>query len=332
MTSHSAVESRRNDGIELSGKPSSRSTLAGLLSCCVALAALTSCGTTLPATTTAANATPKACAADAGWNDPATPLRVHGNTWYVGTCGISALLVTSPEGHILIDGATPQAGGQIVDNIRTLGFEPEDVRAIVFSHEHFDHTGGLADLQAATGAPVLARAPAVDTLKRGASDRSDPQFLVLESFPAVADVRTIADDEVVKVGPLALRAVPTPGHTAGGTSWTWRSCEGDDCRQMVYADSLTAISDDVYRYSDEAAHPGYVATFRDTLARVAALRCDILVTPHPSASRLWSRIGPAASEPLADTGACRAYAQKAAERLDKRLADEAAAPAGKATP
>ena len=266
------------------------------------------------------------CAADAGWNDPATPRHLHGNTWYVGTCGISALLVTSPQGHILIDAGTPKGGLQVVDNIRKLGFKPKDVHAIVFSHEHLDHAGGLAELQRATGAPVLSRAPAIATLRRGASDRSDPQLLELDSFPAVAKVRVIADDEVVKVGPLSLQAIPTPGHTPGGTSWTWRSCDGDDCQQIVYADSLTAISDDSYRFSE---HPDYVAAFRDTLGRVAALDCDILVTPHPSASRLWSRIGPEASEPLIDSGACRGYANYASQRLDKRLADEAAASQGK---
>ena len=266
------------------------------------------------------------CAADAGWNDPATPRRLHGNTWYVGTCGISALLVNSPQGHILIDAGTPKGGVQVVENIRKLGFKPDDVRAIVFSHEHLDHAGGLAELQRATGAPVLSRAPALATLERGASDRSDPQLLVLDSFPAVRNIRVIADDEVVKVGPLSLQAIATPGHTPGGTSWTWHSCDGDDCQQIVYADSLTAISDDSYRFSE---HPDYVAAFRDTLGRVAALDCDILVTPHPSASNLWSRIGPQASKPLVDSGACRGYANYASQRLDKRLADEAAAPQGK---
>lgn len=282
----------------------------------------------LPSAAIAADTTTaKACADDAGWNDPTTPLKVYGNTWYVGTCGISALLVTSDEGHILIDAATPQAGPQILANIRALGFKPEDLRAIVFSHEHHDHAGSLADLQKATGAPVYARAPAVATLKRGMPDRTDPQREVAEPIAPVADVVTLADDGVVRVGPLVLQAVASLGHTPGGTSWTWRSCEGVDCRQMVYADSLTAISDGVYRYGDEAAHPGYVAAFRGTLQRISALDCDVLITPHPSASQLWARIGPAAKAPLVDRDACRAYARKATERLDKRLADEAAAPA-----
>ena len=175
---------------------------------------------------------PPVCAADAGWDDPATPQRIYGNTWFVGTCGISAVLVTSAQGHVLIDGATIKGGAQILANIRALGFRPKDVRAIVFSHEHLDHAGGLAALQAATGAPVLARAPAAGTLKRGASDRSDPQYLVLDAFPAVARVQLIADDEVVKVGPLALQAIATPGHTLGGTSWSGGPLKRT-CRQVV---------------------------------------------------------------------------------------------------
>ncbi len=296
------------------------------------LAALASLSPSGYAITPEAAPGPIVCKADAGWNDPATPRRIHGATWFVGTCGISALLVTSPQGHVLIDGATPRAGTQIIANIRALGFKPEDVRHVLLSHEHMDHAGGLAELQRATGAPVLAREPAVATLKRGASDRSDPQLLVLDPFPPVSNVRTIADDEVIKVGAIALQAIPTPGHTPGGTSWTWRSCEGGVCRQIVYADSLTAISDAQYRFTDEAAHPGVVQRFQQTLDRVAVLPCDILLTPHPSASRMWSRLGPAASEPLVEPGACRAYAAAARARLDKRLAKEAVTPNHKTAP
>ena len=87
-----------------------------------------------PLADTTARSSAAGCTNRSGWNDPATPLRVHGNTWYVGTCGISALLVTSDEGHEIVDGATPQAGAQIVNNIRRLGFEPADVKAIVGFH------------------------------------------------------------------------------------------------------------------------------------------------------------------------------------------------------
>ena len=264
------------------------------------------------------------CPADAGvmegWNERAPPRRIFGNVYYVGTCGITALLVTSPQGHMLLDGATEHAGPAIAANIEALGFKLADIEFILNSHEHSDHAGGLAHLQNATGAPVMALAPAVATLERGAGDRDDPQSGVLDRFPPVAAVQPLADGQVVRVGELALTAHATPGHAPGGTSWTWVSCQDGRCLDLVYADSLTAAADKHYRFSD---HPGYVAAFGRSIDAVAALPCDILVTPHPLASNLFARMDGSAA--LADPDACRRYADAARERLDRRLADEATA-------
>ncbi|WP_162301482.1 subclass B3 metallo-beta-lactamase [Cognatilysobacter segetis] len=279
-----------------------------------------------PALSTAAPPRPNRCAEDAGWNDPAVPRRVYGNTWYVGTCGITALLLTSPKGHVLVDAGTTEAAPQVEANIRRLGFRVEDIRAIVGSHAHADHAGGLARLQRASGAPVYALPDAAPVLTTGRAGRSDPQFGVLEPFPAVARVTPINAGGHVRVAQHDLTAHATPGHTPGGASWTWRECESDRCVDIAYVDSLTAIADDTYRYSDDASHPGALAAFRATLAAVAALPCDVLVTPHPSASGLWARLPPGRTAPLVDAGACRAYADTARLRLDDRLAKEASTP------
>lgn len=275
----------------------------------------------LPPPTSATEAVP-ACPADAGvmdgWDDRAPPRRIFGNVYYVGTCGITALLVASPQGHILLDGATEAGGPAIAANIRALGFELADVKRIVNSHEHSDHAGGLAYLQRITGATVLAREPALAALQRGGSDRGDPQFGVLEAFPRVADVRTLADGEVVRVGDLALTAHATPGHAPGSTSWTWVSCEGSRCLHMVYADSLGAATDGTWRFTD---HPDYVAAFNRSIDVVASLPCDILVSPHPLASDLFDRLDGKA--PLVDSGACRHYADSARGNLERRLREEA---------
>lgn len=263
-----------------------------------------------------------ACKADARWNDPAEPRQIHGNTWYVGTCGLSALLITSPEGHVLIDGATRKAAPMIEKSIAALGFRLKDVRYLLNSHEHLDHAGGIAQLQRDSGATVVARNEAAIILEQGKSDRGDPQFLTTGAFPPVASVRRIVDGETIVLGPIKLQAHATPGHTQGSTSWTWKSCHSGRCLDIAYADSLTAISDEVYRYSDEAAHPGVLAAFRKTLVTVAELPCDILLTPHPGASNLWSRIGPEATAPLVDPTACRRYAATATENLDTRVAKE----------
>lgn len=267
-----------------------------------------------------------ACPADAtvmeGWNDRAPPRRVFGNTWYVGTCGLTALLVTSEHGHVLIDSGTEPAGPLIEANIRALGFDPKDVKYLLNSHEHYDHAAGLAYLQGATGAPLLAREPAIATLRSGKSDRSDPQQLEQHSaFPPVAHVEAIGDGDVVRIGPLALTAHATPGHTPGGTSWSWRSCDGERCLDIAYTDSVSAISDEEYRYLD---HPGMVEAFRRGLDTLAALPCDIQIAPHPLASNLFARLQGAPGTSLADADACKDYARGGRVNLEKRLSDEAA--------
>lgn len=258
-----------------------------------------------------------ACEGRDGWSDPAPPARIHGNTYYVGTCGIAVLLIATPDGLVLLDGATEKAVPSILANIRTLGFDPKNVRYLLASHEHDDHVGGLATLQAATGARLLARREAVAALTSGTPDATDPQREIASPFAGVAVSRTVVDGEVVGLRDIALTAHATPGHTPGSTSWTWRSCEGGDCRTIAYVDSLTAISGDAYRFAD---HSDYVATFRATLAKVPTLPCDLLITPHPSASNLFTRL--AGDARLVDADACHFYAAGAVKRLDERLAKE----------
>lgn len=268
---------------------------------------------------------PPRCPDDAGWSDPTPPRQVFGNTWYVGTCGISALLITGEAGHVLIDGATPEAGPMIVESLRTLGFDPKDVRVLLNTHEHIDHAGGLAAIQQATGAPLRARRPGLIALRKGDMDVRDPQVpFRMPGFPPVPVIETLADGAVVRVGDIAIQTHATPGHSLGGTSFTWRSCEGMVCHAMAFADSLSAVAPDIYRFSDPANSPAFATMLRKTFDTVAALPCDILISPHPVASRLWYRLGDAPTEPLVDATACRRYAEAGARRLEARLATEQA--------
>lgn len=259
------------------------------------------------------------CADDAGWSDPTTPRHVFGNTWFVGTCSISAILITSPDGHILIDAATAEAAPAVIANIRAAGFRVEDIKTILVTHEHNDHVGGVAELQRSSGAKVLARAAAADALKAGRSDRRDPQFEVTGPFPPVANVDTLVDGEDVVLGASRIRHLPNTGHTAGGSGWAWRSCEGTTCRDIVFPDSNSAISDKTFRYGD---HPEHVAAFRHSMALIAAQPCDILVTTHVQSSDLLARLD--GKLPLVDAGACKAYAARGLAGLEQRLADERA--------
>ena len=258
------------------------------------------------------------CGDSTDWDKPAPPVRIHGNTYLVGTCGISAILITGSDGHVLIDAGTEKGADLIAENIRFLGFVPSEVRILLHSHEHHDHVGGMARLQQLTGARLYAPAPAAEVFKTGAAAPEDPQAGMHQPFPAARVDRVVKDGENVRLGNLQLTAIATPGHTAGAMSWRWESCDGGVCRTMVFADSLTPVSRDDYKFGD---HPDVVATFRASIAKVAASRCEILLTPHPSASAMKERM--TGNQPLFDTGACRNYAAALTKRLDDRLAKEA---------
>jgi metallo-beta-lactamase class B len=262
------------------------------------------------------------CKADASWTDPAPATHIYGNVWYVGTCALSVILITSAAGDILIDGGTAEAPPLIEANIRALGFKVADVRYVLNSHAHHDHAGGIEQLRHDSGAAVVARGADADAIERGYGDRSDPQFLTNKHFTPVAHVQRVTDGQAIVLGPLVVTAHATPGHTPGSTTWTWQSCEKSSCVKVVYADSLTALSDDAYRFSDQQTNPGALAGFRASIDLLASLPCDILLTPHPGASRIWQRIGPAASAPLIDPMACKRYADAARAELNKRIAAE----------
>lgn len=274
------------------------------------------------------------CDSCAEWNRPQVPFNIYGNSWYVGTAGLSALLITSPQGHILLDGALPQSAPLIEKNIAALGFKIEDVKLIVNSHAHFDHAGGIAALQRASGAVVAASAAGAAWLKDGADGSNDPQYdpQHITRFPAVAEVKVVKDSEVLSVGKLRLTAHMTPGHTPGGTTWSWRACEEGRCVDMVYADSLTAISSSGFRFSGDRKHPDISGSFKAGIAKVENLRCDVIVSTHPSATDVFKKLAAKTpnANPFLSPGGCREYAKAAAKSLAARLkSEEQEKPAGR---
>lgn len=262
------------------------------------------------------------------WTTPEPPFRVYGNTWYVGSKGLSALLITSPQGHVLIDATMPENAALVERNIQQLGFRVQDIKAILNSHAHADHAGAIAALAKASGAPVYASKYGAEELMAGGDYAEDPQNGEAPRYPKVAKVDVIGDGGTVKVGDIVVTAHYTPGHTPGATSWTWRSCEKTYCVDVVYADSISALTNDTYRYSDPA-HPERVDRFRKTFGVVAALPCDVLITTHPDASDFLERAvqhrAGKQPDPLFDASACKSLARRSAEKFELKLKEERAA-------
>ena len=261
------------------------------------------------------------CPSCAEWNAPATPAHLYGNVYYVGTRGLSAILLTSDSGHVLIDAGLPESAEPIMAHIRALGFRVEDVKLIVNSHAHYDHAGGIAAIQRASGARVAASPSSAAVFRTGMAGRDDPQYAIALAFPAVTgtDVRVFADGDTLRIGPIAIVAHFTPGHTPGGTSWSWRACESTKCLDFVYADSQTPVSSDDFLFTRSTAYPTALQDFARGFAMLEQLPCDVLLTPHPSASQLWERI---ASHQLQDPQACKRYVAGARAALARRVAAE----------
>jgi metallo-beta-lactamase class B len=266
------------------------------------------------------------CADCPAWNRSQKPFRIYGNTYYVGPRGLSSILLTSKAGHVLIDGALPESVPQVVANIRSLGFRIEDVKFIVNSHVHFDHGGGIAELQRLSGAEVAASPWSAEVLTKSGVGKGDPQYGSIAPVALVARANTLRDGQTLRVGDIALTVHFTPGHTPGGTSWTWESCEGGRCLSLVYADSMTAVSSEGFRFSDSREYPNAVQDFEKSFAFLRTTPCDILLTSHPDASGLWQRLEErqrgVRPDPLVSPNACKELAERAGEQLRRRLASK----------
>ena len=147
------------------------------------------------------------------WNKPQAPFRIYGNTYYVGPHGLSSILITSDSGHVLIDGALPESVTQIVANIHLLGFRIEDVKLIVNSHVHFDHAGGIVELQDLTGARVLASEWSTAVMTKTDVGRGDP---LPAPQIALAGARFHAQTVAGQRNPTGAVAAGTGGGSWGG--------------------------------------------------------------------------------------------------------------------
>lgn len=252
------------------------------------------------------------------WNMSQPPFRVYGNTWYVGTAGLSSILVESDNGLLLFDGGLPQSAALIDANIRSLGFESRNISAIFVSHAHFDHAGGVAALQRLTGATVYTSVEGAKTLSSGRLQPNDPQYAekVENGFAAIANVVAVQDGEELIVDGVSVEAVYTPGHTPGGTSWTWESCALNICYDVVYADSLTSVSAEGYSFSAGPAANQLI----ESADRISLLDCDILLSPHPFFFGMQDKLKKIVDgNPFVNNVACAIYADVALDWLQQRL-------------
>jgi len=214
---------------------------------------------------------------DPSWSAPHAPFQITDHIYSVGTEGIGVYLITTPEGHILIDASTQKGADVVEANIKSLGFKLSDIKYLLENHAHDDHVGGLAQLKKSTGATLLASKADRYALENGVHHGDNENGPT--KFPAIKVDKIITDGEQIRLGGMSLQTVFTPGHTSGCTSWLTRDTSKGKDYSVFFLGSLSVAGN---RLVNNKVDSQIVADYRKSFARTKAIQADILLIGHPS--------------------------------------------------
>jgi len=255
-------------------------------------------------------------------NQPVAPFKIVGNVYYVGASDVTSFLITTPAGHILLDGGFAETAPQIAANVERLGFKLRDVKVLLSGHAHYDHVGGLAELKRRTGASLAASAADALLLARGG--RGDFRFGDTLTFPPVVADRILKDGDTVSLGGTVMTAHLTPGHTQGNTTWTTTTTEGGKTYAVAFMGSMS-INPGVVLLGNPH-YPGIAGDYARSFRAMKSLPCEVFLGPHGSffdlqgkAKRLAAGESP---NPFVDPAGCRAYLARMETAYEEQLRRE----------
>jgi len=244
---------------------------------------------------------------DTSWRQPFDPVKIVGNIYYVGTRGLSSFLIVTPAGGILIDGGERESVPFIRANVERLGFRLSDVKVLLAGHAHFDHVGGLAELQRLTGAQVIVMDADRDALASG-TDRS---ALGGTGWQPVKVDRVIKDNDTVALGGVTLTAHLTPGHTQGCTTWTTDAVENSRRYHVAFVCSVT-INEGVHLVGNTRV-PAIADHYARTFRLLRDLKPDVFVAEHGGVFGLEEKAKRAAAggeNPFVDPDGYRQFVER----------------------
>ena len=258
------------------------------------------------------------------WTAPVEPFRLIGNIYYIGTEGIAVYAITTSQGLILMDTALPKSTGLIKQNIAKLGFRVSDIKVILNTHAHFDHTGGLAEMKNDTGAQLIAGERDKPLLEGGYYPGEEKNTDL--AFTPVKVDRAVKDGDKVTLGDVTLTAHATPGHSPGCTSWEMTVKDGGADRSVLFFCSGSVA---LNRLVGSPTHPGIVEDYRATFAKVKAMKVDVLLGPHPEMYDMEGKraqMKDGAPNPFVKPGENTAYIATLETAFDAALAKQTAEP------
>jgi metallo-beta-lactamase class B len=248
------------------------------------------------------------------WGASVTPYRIIGNIHFVGTEGLAMFFIPTDAGHIVIDGGLPEHGQMIADNITALGYDPSDVKILLNTHAHFDHSGGLASLKQITGAQLLASEGDRSALEGGFYLGSEDQEIM--NAPPVQVDKIIEDGEVVSLGGTHLTAHLTPGHTRGCTSWTLDvEKDGTTYQALIFCSATVAAN----RLVGPPQYAGIIADYRITFEKTKDWKPDIFLANHPEFFRMAKKQKVGTVDAFIDPGEFPKFIARMGKKFDDEL-------------
>lgn len=250
------------------------------------------------------------------------PHKIVGNVYYVGSKALATYLITTPDGHILINSGFEETVPLIKGSVESLGFKMSDVKILLASHAHSDHVAGHALLQEQTGAKVFVMRGDDDVIASGGVG----QYFYADSrwLPCKVD-RVLQDGDEVKLGGTTLIARRTPGHTRGCTTWTWNLTDGDRKYAVVVIGSPNVNPG--YRLVDNKDYPEIAADFATTFEVLKGLPCDIFLGAHGEYYGMlakYEQLQGATKNPFIDPDGYRAYVESKEMAFRTTLAEQQA--------
>jgi metallo-beta-lactamase class B len=249
------------------------------------------------------------------WTEPFPPFRIAGNLYYVGSKGLANYLITTPQGHILINSDLEANVPMIRTSIEQLGFKFSDVKILLINHAHWDHDAGSAKVKQLTGAKYMVMEGDVPVVESGGKADfqygNDPAML----YPPTRVDRVLHDGDKVTLGDAVLTAHLTPGHTKGNTTWTLAVRDGDRTYNAVIIGSPNVNPG--YKLVDNPKYPTIAEDYERTFRVLKSLPCDLFLGAHGSyfgLEKKYASMKAGAGNPFVDPEGCAAFiAQKDAE-------------------
>lgn len=254
-------------------------------------------------------------------NQPVEPFKIIGNVYYVGASEVTSFLITTPDGHFLLDSGFAETVPQIRDNVKKLGFKLEDIKFLLNSQSHYDHAGGLSELKKLTGAQMVASEGDRESLEKG--DHDNFAWGDTKTYAPVKVDRTVKDGEALELGGVKMNAVVTPGHTRGCTTWTLTVDDGGKPYNVVFVCSASVPG---YTLVGNEKYPNIIADYETTFTKLKLLKPDVFLAAHGSFFDLLGKAeklrNGAAPNPFIDPAGYNQYVIDAEKTFRDQVAQE----------